>query len=301
MDANFQHLKSWLRVVFIVWVCGFVAFWPAKARSSGGTTRYITEVQEQRRSTQWTLTEWLLIKERMRMMDLWLAMFSNPKQDAFRPEVGLSYGTLQGLVHYRDQNGDSLLTDSGTQVRGQIWLTNLVTATTRFRTLNIDFGVEGVGRRSDGFTGVLAHPSHAFVSQRAPSLSHWTANFRLFGKHIQDSSLVIKYGQYQYPQHLGWPDSGQQQSLHGSVAGAAAELYLWRWLGIESNYYQYGDASSLNAAALKGQYLDYGAFIEVSLLRLLVGHYTENWQFNSQGQPSRMDATGIISGIRLQL
>ncbi len=32
-------------------------------------TTYVTKVQEQRKSTRWTLTEWLRIKERMKLMD----------------------------------------------------------------------------------------------------------------------------------------------------------------------------------------------------------------------------------------
>ena len=48
--------------------------------------KVIENRQEKRKSTRWTLTEWLKIKERMKMMDVWLAMFS-PKKPEFTPRV----------------------------------------------------------------------------------------------------------------------------------------------------------------------------------------------------------------------
>jgi len=48
---------------------------------------YIEDVQEERKSTRWTLTEWLRIKERMKMMDVWLWMFPYPKKGKFPPEL----------------------------------------------------------------------------------------------------------------------------------------------------------------------------------------------------------------------
>jgi hypothetical protein len=68
-------------------------------------TTYVTKVQEERQTTRWTLTEWLRIKERMQMMDLWLAMFSDPKKDRFRPELVVSYSVTKGTVEKELANG----------------------------------------------------------------------------------------------------------------------------------------------------------------------------------------------------
>src|SRR5258707_569097 len=52
-------------------------------------TTYVTKTQDERQSTRFNLTEWLRIKERMKMMDVWLSMFSDPKKDKFAPELNL--------------------------------------------------------------------------------------------------------------------------------------------------------------------------------------------------------------------
>src|SRR5262245_64424210 len=74
-------------------------------------TTYVVKVQEERETTRWTLTEWLKIKERMRMMDLWLAMFSDPKKDKFQPELMLSYGLTRGDYSFASE--DATLEEGG--------------------------------------------------------------------------------------------------------------------------------------------------------------------------------------------
>src|SRR5690606_22469415 len=116
-------------------------------------THYVTKVQEERRSTRWTLTEWLRIKERMRMMDVWLAMFSQPKKDSFHPELNLEYGKTQGVLALREGDGDAGESDTaGSEMRGTLWLTNLITASTGLRTLNVDLGIEGFAKDSGAYT-----------------------------------------------------------------------------------------------------------------------------------------------------
>ena len=67
--------------LFASLVIGLLSYSDTASGDHTVVTTYVTKVQEKRRSTRWTLTEWLRIKERMRMMDVWLAMFSSPKKE----------------------------------------------------------------------------------------------------------------------------------------------------------------------------------------------------------------------------
>ena len=262
--------------------------------------RYVIEVQDERYQNRWTLTEWLRIKERMRMMDLWLALFSDPKKDnKFRPELSLSYGLLNGVIARDSASGLAAYTQNSTVQKGHLWLTNLVSSTVGVRTLNIDLGIEGLNRATDSMRS--AEISGVGSNAGLPTQSHWTGMLRIFGKNIQDSSLILKYGQYNYPYHLGWTADPMQQSLHGVVAGGEVSLYLFKWLGVESNYYQYGDEVSVKSKSISGRYVDYMGYIEISLLRVMIGVYAEEWLTTTPTESIDVKGTGAFTGLKIQI
>ena len=59
-----------------------LALVPTAGLADTQVTTYVIKTQDERDQTRWTLTEWLRIKERMKMMDVWLAMFSDPRRTA---------------------------------------------------------------------------------------------------------------------------------------------------------------------------------------------------------------------------
>jgi len=265
-------------------------------------TTYVTKVQEERQSTRWTLTEWLRIKERMKMMDVWLAMFSNPEKDAFKPELNLVYGITRGTMKYQgeatdDQDHAAL---NGAQARVQLWLTNIFTGSTGVRLLNIDFGLEAGGRQTADYD---AETTTVFTKDRGISNRFYTGNFRIFGKNIQDSSLVLKVGQYQSKNSVPFLDTDNSRVLRrGMVAGAELQLYLFRWLGIEGNYLSFGKANAVaDERDVTGTYYDYMAYIEVSLVRFLIGYYGEDWQFANDAAKATTKESGLFTGLKLQL
>ena len=268
-------------------------------------TTYVTKVQEERETTRWTLTEWLRIKERMRMMDLWLAMFSDPKKDRFRPELVVSYSVTKGTVEKDLLSGLESASAQGAQGHAQLWLTNLISGTVGIRTLNIDLGVEGLNRttlRADYSTaGTLAAVSTTIDN---PGFNHsWYAgSLRLFGKHIQDTSLILKYGAYSSEStDFSFANDGGSAILKGRMAGADIQAYLFKWLGAESSFLIYGTPEDAKGTALqRGGYYDYMAFIEVSLLRIMVGQYREDWRLSKDGQEIDLTETGYIGGVKLQ-
>jgi hypothetical protein len=304
-------------------VAAFLAF-QGRALADTYVTTYVVRVQEERERTRWTLTEWLRIKERMRMMDLWLAMFSDPKKDHFRPELNLVYGMTRGDLRLTDAAGlDERASTSGAQGRAQLWLTNILTGTVGVRALNIDFGIEGFARSMGGFepaqpqqaaqeatatATTAATPADGTQEEGTPTSrlmrhSYGAANLRIFGKSIQDSSLIVKYGQYTSKNSVPtWAEADAGRGdIKGAVAGAEAQFYLFKWLGFEGNYLAYGDASGPSGSELvSGSYADYAGFVEISLLRLMVGQYREDWAFDNGGNPTKSTEQGTLAGVKLQ-
>ena len=143
---------------FIYFITSFAAYGQGFSRKA--PVEYVIRIQEERRSTRWTLTEWLRIKERMKMMDVWLAMFSS-KEDQARVAFNqrFLFNTRKLLFIMKILFLDSELF---TQYQLKLWLTNIFTASTGLRLLNIDLGVEGglsPFKENSGFTYFLRNES----------------------------------------------------------------------------------------------------------------------------------------------
>jgi hypothetical protein len=283
--------------------------------SSVTVTTYVTKVQEERQSTRWTLTEWLRIKERMKLMDVWMAMFSNPAKDKFRPELNISYLLTQSSVHKTSEDGTSLFegTSEGYTGKAQFWATNLVSSTLGVRTLNIDFGVEG-GEHNTGKAISIANQAAVINTnsrEQSARTTWYTANLRLFGKSIQDSSLVVKYGMMSTKNHLQLSEDDALSSstakpaaasASGAMAGAELQLYLMSWLGGEATYHQYMPVHvAYSSHTLAGTYAEASGFIEVSLLRLMVGRYEERWQADWTSDRVNTREHGYIAGVKVSI
>ncbi|MFW7381063.1 MAG: hypothetical protein ACOH5I_19765 [Oligoflexus sp.] len=239
-------------------------------------TRYIVEVQEERKSTRWTLTEWLRIKERMKLMDVWLAMFSKPEKQHFAPEFVMEYANLKGTFHLQPQDSEvdkiEIEEPAGFQGRAQFWLTNLITSTTGVKTLNIDLGIEGGSYRllqpaeEDYTADLIANQPWTDLSYQSFQTDWWAANFRIFGSNIQDSSLILKYGGYTTKPAAF---SGELSTYGGALAGAETYLYFFSWLGAEADYLRFGNTKgAAGSAEQSATMLAYGGFIEIYMLRI---------------------------------
>ena len=269
---------------------------------------WVIRVQRERHSTRWTLTEWLRIKERMRLMDVWLAMFSSPAKPRFRPEVNLIYQHAAGNGSTRAPAGggaggsmEESYAREGSRFRSQIFLTNLVSSTTGLRTLNIDLGVEGEVNHHDELRPLVAATGLSGAGRRGPSLMTGALDFRIFGKHIQDSSLILKGGRWEGNNPwLADADRRKDYPIGGLMAGAELSLYLFRWLGLEGHFWQYGGDQSPGSGEYHGKRTEYLAWIEVSLIRFMIGQYQEHWEGRVDDGDATLDESGLLSGLKLQ-
>jgi hypothetical protein len=262
---------------------------------------YVEKTQEERKSTRWTLTEWLRIKERMKAMDVWLAMFSNPSQDRFRPELGLEMNQGQSDV----QDGGDVRAQQWSGGKASMYLTNMFSGTVGWRMLNVDVGLEGATRMER--VGTTAATLTSFAKEgNAEYSNRYGLNLRVLGKSIQDSMIVAKYGAFRErvtETYLG--DEENPAIEPGRYFGAELQLYLVGSLGINGEWLQYeGTGIASKSGSYGGTRMEYGAFIDVSILRVFASKYEDERKRKIDGQEELNAAsndTGWMGGIRLQI
>lgn len=276
-------------------------------------TTYVTKVQEERKSTRWTLTEWLRIKERMKMMDVWLAMFSDPAKDKFRPELSIHGGLSKGAAVYEGFASagsrfdlDGFKTES-TYGGAQLWLTNLISSQVGIRMLNVNLGADYYMQETD-FDAVslpaeiqqILGTTESELNEATRRTEYYAGNLRIFGQNIQDSSLVLRYGEWK-SQHLpsGFT-SLKSEDLKGKLMGGDLQLYIANWLGLEGKYtfFEKGKKESLSMA---GDMTEYGLFIEISLFRFYGGLFSRDFEYEFNGQSINGIEAGTFYGLKLQL
>lgn len=303
MEALTEGVKVKLGIGFYRLVIVAALLTSSVGLSDGGdtvVTTYITKRQEERESTKWTLTEWLRIRERSKMMDVWLAMFSNPQKDVFAPELNGTYLVQKAAVKVIKDGATEEGSYTARVAGGQIFLTNLFTYTTKRRTLNVDLGGEGFIRETEAFK-LTSGPFQPI--NRRETLKYFLGSLRVFGKNIQDSSLILKYGQYYLGSSLASRTVHDlDENVSGQAAGAEMQLYLFRWLGVEGQGQRFGDQSSAFATSSRsGLSFQYGPYIEISILRLVGGWYKEAWTFTKEEKKISTSDEGFYAGIKVLL
>lgn len=250
-------------------VGGLFILAPLGAQLNADVVYIIKDRQKEKQSTRWTLTEWLRIKERMRLMDVWLAMFSTPQKDQFKPELHLRYAFLNLAHTWTNKDIDFSIPKTTYQnANAKLYLTNLVSASTGLRTLNIDFGftgeIEKYADKSEGFGGT----------------------FRFFGKNNQDTSieagvLYVKR-EKRVPSDFNtvFDRAGEKATFEQLLVRGELQVYFLNFLGVTGFYDHYPTiAKSLSGPPLNIKSRSYGGevFLEVSLLRLSFGYLQDDY------------------------
>jgi hypothetical protein len=144
-------------------------------------------------------------------------------------------------------------------------------------------------------------------SRRQSAMVH----LRLFGRNIQDSSIVVGYGNYDGTQ-LGqemdprsFRDTADRLNSaiedKGSEGSAELQIYLTHWLGMQGSYKKMeGKVQGTDTRTNHTNY-DYGTFLEVSLLRLGASIYTEERVYrDAAGVSSEVEEGGVKASVKLQ-
>jgi hypothetical protein len=141
--------------------------------------------------------------------------------------------------------------------------------------LNVDFGLSGFMRSSDK----VSYPLGGDSLGRVFSLSRGGAMFRLFGKHIQDTSLTLTAGQYEIRTNITDTVDTDVKRMIGNFGDVELCLYLFKFLGASGQYSLYQPTRQTGERRpLSGTRFTYGGFVELSLLRIGYGLYQETWE-----------------------
>ncbi len=220
-----------------------------------------TQRAAKREQGRWSLTDWLAIKDKNRMMDQWLSMNSpSPYELMF----GGSY------LSYDKHVSDGSVAD--------ITYSNVI----------------GEFAAYAQFVGLGAEYSHNNNENFADLVGLF--NLRLLGNSLQNTGFTLSYGMR--TRDIAGATS---TTLRQQFGQADLQLYLTKYFGIDSKYRYFLPATNDVLGDVKEDLTEIGVFIDFSALRVFGAWYKENQKIKSPGATDEVntDRTGIRSGIKL--
>lgn len=279
--------------------------WQALAADKTVVHHYYYGTQKERKSTRFTILEWLKIKKRIKEMDVWLAMYSSPSKAKFRPELKLCYG-LNRTDHMVDASGTAVTVGHqhiNRRLKGQLFLTNLITSTLRAKLLNIDIGYELTMDHSQPVKGTAKFfprttlaPGFATDALYDYEAQRQAVNMRLLGSHIQDSSLMVKYGTI--AEKVRPAGGSEAQSIQGTYWEVESMLYLTSWFAVHGLWQADTPKDQLNPL-IHRQRREIGATIDLSLFGVTGGVFDYSRRANITSGEATLPIKGQFVGINV--
>lgn len=219
---------------------------------------------EVREAKRWSLSEWLAQKERVQMMDLWLA-FNSPSPYEFM--LGATYKPWDF-----SEDVNAVLSESsgvGTSYEAHAYAQI--------------FGLSAEYEKSDQLR--FADTIGLF-------------NLRLLGDSIQNSHLTLHYGLRTREQEVLNVATRRAEPF----AQVSLQMYLSPYFGIDSKYRKStGQISISELEAAEFSATEAGVFIDFKAIRIFGSWYEEKNQYlRSNGSDSIQEVrSGIKSGVKL--
>lgn len=214
-----------------------------------------------RQASQWTIGDWLAQKNRVNLMDHWLAM--NTKSG------GIEINTNAGAQQFQ------LTTDSGSgEVKkthnGQVYSLDMY-----ILLLNLHGEYEKTDNGWESYGGA--------------------AGLRLLGDSSQTSSLVARYG-WRKKHDLNSMEIWENQYVEGVL-----QLYLVQFFGLQGQYRYYFPNESNKGRRYQGHKTTAGVFLEMGLFRLYANAYQEPMEIASTDQTTvtKESRQGLEGGLKL--
>lgn len=218
---------------------------------------------EVREAKRWSLSEWMAQKEKVQMMDLWLA-FNSPSP----------YEFMIGAVHKPwDDSVDvsSVLTESsGSNFNYELH------AYAQIFGLSAEYENSDILKMTD-MTGLF--------------------NVRILGDSIQNSHMTLHYGLRTREQDILGTNTRRAEPF----AQVSLQMYLTPYFGLDSKYRKSTSQVSVpEAQAAEFSMTEAGIFIDFKAIRIFGAWYEEQNQYlqNSGADPVQETKTGIKSGLK---
>ncbi len=223
---------------------------------------FVVKKQEQKKSSRWSLGEWLLTKKKIALMDQWLAL--NSSSNLFEFYLG------GNSMHY-----------------------NLKRYTT---SENIKIPHSGNEGELGIFCSIIGlEGSFAAFNEKGKSYTG-QLSVRLLGRSYQGTHLSIYYGLKGVNLKNDDRDKYSNQYVGGELS-----LYILPFLGIDGSYkYYLEDKFSANSKTKKvdGYYTDVGTFLDMSFLRLYGKLFYDRVDVR-QVAPILNDVREVRKGVKL--
>lgn len=195
-----------------------------------GVYEVIIRKQEEKQKSRWSLSDWLLTKQKIALMDQWLALHSSTTWFEFFLEGSggeLDFGN----------NSDQTFKANSERFQGGLYI----------KMLGLSGGV-------DHFSGSLKS-------------SFYQGSLIVFGTSAQSTNFQLHYGKRNL--------KGQFGDFDHSFFGFSSTLYLLPFLGGIYEYRNYSDANSGDYRYEDGNRQEYGAFIDLWILRIRGTYFKE--------------------------
>lgn len=229
-----------------------------------GFARSIADIekkQELKRSNRWTIFDWLAAKAKFRLADQWLAL--NSSDTDWEIFIG-------GAQAQYDKSIDGVESSPGLEgLKSEIGIYYSI------------FGIE------------------ASYSDVSTDKNSWEAlfNLRLLGTSTQNSNLTVGFG-HQVSNEVTALD-GLRNEFANQFWQASLTFYLFSFFGFEGNYRSYLSAESDQSIDYSGSRISYGAFIEISFIRLYCQVFQEKIDLeNSTAANDEVERDGLLAGAR---
>lgn len=213
-----------------------------------------------REATQWTLFDWMAQKNRVALMDHWLAL--NRSANWFE----LNAGATRGRLKLKSETG-AITTTVNQDV--QTYHLDMYLS-----ILNIRGEYDKYGDEREAYGGALG--------------------LRLLGTSSQTTNLIARYG-WRKTNNLVSQEVWENQYAEGNL-----QIYLVKAFGLNGAYRHYFPADSNKGTSLKGYRATAGAFLEFLIFRVYANAFQEPLERRaSDGTVTKDDRSGIEGGVRL--
>ncbi|MBK9293658.1 MAG: hypothetical protein IPM57_04315 [Oligoflexia bacterium] len=249
----------------------------------------VGETQSRRSSERFNIIDWIRNQQAaVRAQD---SKYGRASGSGYGPYIDITFQYLQ-------ESGGTIRqsTTLGTDTRGggkmQFYLDDLFVQGNRWRSFNIDLGIEVFYSQTISFT------KHTPTTQTIHNHKELGGGLliRPIGRSTQDTGLALKGGYTSLEEAGLWSTSTTVQNLNGIYLGAEAKLYLLPFLGIRGDYETTLESQTI--AALSGKWkmqrFRYGAFLEIYLLNLGAHLFTnELFLTASSGSVTKETTSGL--------
>lgn len=216
-----------------------------------------------REKSRFSLTDWLAMKERNRMMDMWLSLNS---PSPFEFMIGGSY--ISGKSEVRDPSTSPVSSD-GTSYSGEL------AAYAQLVGVSGEYENNTVEKYND-LTGLF--------------------NIRLFGNSIQNTGLTLSYGLRTREMSGTTPTRLSQQ-----FGQANLQVYLTKFFGLDGKYRYFLPTDNNELGEVKDDLVEGGLFIDFNAFRIFGTWYKESikTKIPAATEETLTERTGIRTGLKI--